>query len=266
MQPHAAPGASARPGYRRAVLSDTQLDRYARHLILKEIGGAGQAKLLAARVAVVGAGGIGSPALQYLAAAGIGHLSVIDDDRVELSNLQRQTLFVTSQIGARKAEAAATALAAINPDARVTPHAVRITPANVDAMIAGHDVVLDGTDNFATRLLVAEAARRHRIPLVSAAVAQFEGQLGVFRGWEAGKPCYQCLVGSDPARAGESCAEDGVLGALTGVLGSLAALEVCRAIVPFGSDSAGRLLIVDGLDFRFRTIDLPKDPGCPACG
>ncbi|MBA4049027.1 MAG: molybdopterin biosynthesis protein MoeB [Sphingomonas sp.] len=242
-----------------------QLDRYARHLILKEIGGAGQARLLAARVAVVGAGGIGSPALQYLAAAGIGQLTIIDDDRVELSNLQRQTLFGTGQIGEPKVTAAAAAIAALNPDVRAVPQPMRITANSVDALLADHDVVLDGTDNFATRLIVADAALRHRIPLVSAAVAQFEGQLGVFRGWEADKPCYRCLVGSDPDRAGASCADEGVIGAMSGVLGSLAALEACRAIMPFGTDSAGRLLIVDALDFRFRTIDLPKDPGCPAC-
>lgn len=247
------------------MLSDAQLDRYARHLILKEIGGAGQARLLTARVAVVGAGGIGSPALQYLAAAGVGQLTLIDDDRVELSNLQRQTLFGTDQIGTPKVDAAAAAIAALNPDVRVVPRVARITAANADALLAGHDVVLDGTDNFATRLVVADAALGLRLPLVSAAVAQFEGQLGVFRGWEADKPCYRCLVGSDPDRAGASCADEGVIGAVTGVLGSLAALEVCRAIMPFGADSAGRLLIIDALDFRFRTIDLPKDPGCPAC-
>ena len=247
------------------MLSDAQLDRYARHLILKELGGAGQARLLAARVAVVGAGGIGSPALQYLAAAGVGQLTLIDDDRVELSNLQRQTLFGTDQIGTPKVDAAATAIAALNPDVRVAPRAERITAANARTLLAGHDVLLDGTDNFATRLIVADAALGLRLPLVSAAVAQFEGQLGVFRGWEADKPCYRCLVGSDPDRAGASCADEGVIGAVTGVLGSLAALEVCRAIMPFGADVAGRLLIVDALDFRFRTIDLPKDPGCPAC-
>lgn len=247
------------------ALSDAQLDRYARHLILKEIGGAGQARLLAAHVVLVGAGGIGSPAIQYLAAAGVGRLTVIDDDRVDLSNLQRQTLFGTADVGRPKAEAAAAAVAALNPDVLVEPVTERLTQTNAAALIGKADVVLDGCDNFATRLAVADAAHRLRIPLVSAAVGQFEGQLGVYRGWDADKPCYRCFVGAAPDREAGSCAEDGVLGAMTGVLGSLAALEAMRAIVPFGADSAGRLLIVDALDFRFRTLVLPKDPGCPGC-
>lgn len=246
-------------------LSDAQLDRYARHIVLKEIGGAGQTRLLAAHVAVIGAGGIGSPAIQYLAAAGLGRLTLIDDDSVDLSNLQRQTLFGTADQGRSKVEAAAEAVARLNPDVRVIVHRVRIDAANAPALLAGVDVVLDGTDNFATRLAVADAALEARIPLVSAAVGEFEGQLGVFRGWEADKPCYRCFVGHDPERAEASCAERGVLGALTGVIGSLAALEAIRAIVPFGNDSAGKLLIADTLNLRFRTIALPKDPGCRAC-
>ncbi|MFA5989085.1 MAG: HesA/MoeB/ThiF family protein [Sphingomonas sp.] len=248
------------------MLSDTQLDRYARHLVLKEIGGAGQARLMAAHVAVVGAGGIGSPAIQYLAAAGIGRLTIIDDDRVELSNLQRQTLFTTSDIGTAKAQAAASAVARLNPDVAVVQHNTRITAQNAAKLLNSADVVLDGCDNFTTRLAVADAALAAQIPLVSAAVAQFEGQLGVFRGWAADRPCYRCFVGNEPERPGTSCAEEGVLGAMTGVLGSLAALEVMRALMPFGADSAGQLLLVDALDFRFRTIVLPKDPGCAACG
>lgn len=251
------------PGATR--LSDQQLDRYARHLILKEIGGAGQARLLAARVAVVGAGGIGSPAIQYLAAAGVGTLVLIDDDHVDLSNLQRQTLFSSADVGQPKTRAARTAIAALNPDVAVVEHAVRIDTENARALLAGADVVLDGTDNFATRLAVADAALALRIPLISAAIGQFEGQLGVFRGWEAGKPCYRCLVGANPARDEASCAEQGVLGAMTGVMGSLAALEAIRQITPFGIDPAGSLLIADALDLRFRTIALPKDPGCAAC-
>ncbi|MBY0519499.1 MAG: HesA/MoeB/ThiF family protein [Sphingomonas sp.] len=247
------------------ALSDAQLDRYARQLILKEIGGAGQARLLAAHVAVIGAGGIGSPAIQYLAGAGVGRLTVIDNDRVDLTNLQRQTLFDTADVGALKVEAAVAAVARLNSEIAVTAMAERVTQSNAGTLIAGADVVLDGSDNFATRLAVADAAYAARIPLISAAVGQFEGQLGVFRGWEADKPCYRCLVGADPDRDAGSCAEDGVMGAMTGVLGSLAALEVLRAIVPFGAESAGKLLIVDALDFRFRTIGLPKDPGCPGC-
>lgn len=248
------------------TLTDDQLDRYARHIILREIGGAGQARLLRAHVAVVGAGGIGSPAIQYLVAAGVGRLTVIDDDRIELSNLQRQTLFGSHQIGEAKVAGAAAAARTLNPDVTVVAQGQRLTAANAPALLTGCDVVLDGTDNFATRLAVADAAHALRIPLVSAAIAQFEGQLAMFRGWEPDRPCYRCFVGGDPGREAASCAEEGVLGAMAGVMGSLAALEVLRAIVPFGSDIAGRLLIVDALDFRFRTLALPKDPGCTGCG
>ncbi|ARS29563.1 HesA/MoeB/ThiF family protein [Sphingomonas sp. KC8] len=243
-------------------LSDAQLDRYARHIVLREIGGVGQMKLLAARIAVIGAGGIGSPALQYLAAAGIGHITLFDDDHVAASNLQRQTLFATSDVGRPKVNVAAERIAALNPDVVVQPVAERITAANAAALLAGHDVILDGCDNFATRLAVADAALALRIPLVSAAVGQFEGQLATYRGWEATKPCYRCFVGHDPDRADASCADQGVLGALTGVLGSLAAMEAIRAMTGFGDDSAGKLLLVDALAFRFRTLGLPKDPGC----
>lgn len=248
------------------TFSDAELDRYARHLVLREVGGAGQAALRAARVVVIGAGGIGSPALQYLAAAGVGTLVVIDDDMVDASNLQRQTLFGDADIGTAKVTAAAQALARINPYVTVEPVPTRIDAANAAALLAGADVVLDGCDNFATRLDVADAALAARIPLVSAAVGQFEGQLGVFRGWEAHLPCYRCFVGNDPARADASCADQGVLGALTGVMGSLAALETLRAIIGFGDDPAGKLLIADLLAFRFRTLALPKDPGCRCAG
>jgi adenylyltransferase/sulfurtransferase len=244
------------------TLSDDDLTRYARHIVLKEIGGAGQQRLRDATVAVVGAGGIGSPVIQYLAAAGIGRLRVIDDDRVELSNLQRQTLFGTPDIGLPKVTGAAVAAERLNAGVVVEPVARRIDRDNAADLLTGADMVVDGCDNFATRLAVSDACTALRIPLVSAAVGQFEGQLAVYRGWEAGAPCYRCLVGGDPDRAELSCAEAGVLGALTGVVGSLAALEAVRAIVPFGDDPAGRLLLIDALAFRFRTIALPKDPGC----
>jgi adenylyltransferase/sulfurtransferase len=246
-------------------LRDDQLDRYARHIVLKEIGGFGQRRLLDATVAIVGAGGIGSPAIQYLAAAGVGCLRVIDDDTVSLSNLQRQTLFTTRDVGAGKVAMAANAVQRMNPDVRLHGLPQRLDSSNAATLLAGADVVLDGSDNFATRLAVADAALGLRVPLVSAAVGQFEGQLGVYRGWEADKPCYRCFVGGDPDRADASCADQGVLGALTGVLGSLAAIEAIRAIVAFGDDSAGKLLLVDALAFRFRTIAMPKDPGCPVC-
>ena len=243
-------------------MNDDQLERYARHIILKEIGGIGQQRLLGSHVALIGAGGIGAPAIQYLAAAGVGRLTLIDDDVVSLSNLQRQVLFATADVGALKVEAAAAAVGRLNPDVQVVSIAQRIDTDNAAALLANVNVLLDGSDNFATRLLAADAARELRIPLVSAAVGQFDGQLGVFRGWEPDKPCYRCLVGDAPDRPDASCADQGVLGALTGVLGSLAAIEAIRAIVPFGTDPAGTLLLIDALDFRFRTLTLPKDPGC----
>ena len=244
------------------MLTDTQLERYARHIVLREIGGAGQQRLLAAHVAIVGAGGIGSPLIQALAAAGIGRLTVIDDDHVALSNLQRQYLFATADVGRAKVAAAADAVARLNPDVAFRPLAARLSADTFDTFAAGADVIVDGSDNFATRLMVADAALARRIPLVSAAVGQFEGQLAVYRGWEADKPCYRCLVGNDPDRGDASCADQGVLGALTGVLGSLAAIETIRQLVPFGDDSAGKLLLVDLLAFRFRTLTIVKDPAC----
>jgi molybdopterin/thiamine biosynthesis adenylyltransferase len=246
-------------------LGDEQLERYARHIVLPEIGGAGQARLLASHVAVIGAGGIGSPVIQYLAAAGVGRLTIVDDDRIDLSNLQRQTLFGSAQLGERKVEAAADAVARLTPDCQVFSRAERIDAANAARLLAGVDVVVDGSDNFATRLAVADACLAARIPLVSAAVGRFDGQLAVFRGWETGKPCYRCLVGSDPDRNALNCAEAGILGAVTGVVGSLAAVEVLRSLVPFGEDMAGRLLLVDLLSMRFRSVSLPADPGCATC-
>ncbi|HVF95462.1 MAG TPA: molybdopterin-synthase adenylyltransferase MoeB [Sphingomonas sp.] len=248
------------------TLGSDELARYARHIVLKEIGGDGQRRIKAASVAIVGAGGIGSPAIQYLAAAGVGRLVLIDDDVVDASNLQRQTMFATGDIAAAKVTAAAAMVARLNPHVAVEPRRLRLAADNAATLLAGVDVVLDGCDDFATRLVVADAALRSRTPLVSAAVGQFEGQLAVYRGWEADKPCYRCFVGADPARDAGSCAEDGVLGPVTGILGSLAALEVLRAVAPFGEDSAGRLVLIDTLALRFRTLRLPKDPGCPACG
>jgi len=247
-------------------LSDQQIDRYARHIILKEIGGAGQRALLGATVAVIGAGGIGSPAIQYLAAAGVGRLRIIDDDVVDLSNLQRQTLFGMADIGRPKVEVAAERVATMNPDVSVEPVTVRIDADTADGLLEGATLILDGCDNFGTRLAISDASTRLRVPLVSAAVGQFDGQLGVWRGWESDRPCYRCLVGNDPGMADTSCADQGVLGALTGVMGSLGAMEAIRAITGFGEDPAGRLLIVDALAFRFRTITVPKDPGCRCRG
>ena len=246
-------------------LSDEQLDRYARHIVLREIGGTGQKKLLAAHLCVIGAGAIGSAAIQYLAAAGVGRLSVIDDDHVSLSNLQRQILYGTADVGELKVERAAAAVARLNPDVHFVSTAERLDVRNAAQLIGSADLVLDGCDNFATRLAVADAALAAHIPLVSAAIAEFEGQLGVYRGWEPHLPCYRCLVGSDPELPERSCAEQGVLGALAGVMGSLAALEAIRLVTGFGEDIAGRLLRFDALDLRMRIVNLPKDPGCPAC-
>lgn len=248
------------------TLSDDQLERYARHIVLKEIGGEGQNKLRAATVAIVGAGGIGSPLIQYLAAAGIGTLRIADDDMVALSNLQRQTLYATDAVGMPKIAEAAKAVAQLNPDCAVEMVARRVDADTIGRLLDGADIVVDGSDNFETRLLVADAAQERRVPLVSAAIGQFEGQLGVFRGWEADKPCYRCFVGSDPDRPDASCADQGVLGALAGIMGSMAAMETVRQIVPFGEDSAGKLLLFDALALRARTLTLPKDPGCAACG
>lgn len=246
-------------------MRDDQLERYARHIILKEIGGAGQKRLLAAHVTVIGAGGIGCPVIQYLAAAGVGNIRVIDHDRVDLSNLQRQTLFGTDDIGSPKAEAAMRAVGRLNPDVKLVPINQRIDADNAATLLRHSDVIIDGCDNFATRLAVSDAATALRIPLVSAAVGQFEGQLAVYRGWEEGQPCYRCLVGDNPDRAALNCAESGVIGALTGVMGSLAALEAIRTLVPFGEDNRGKLLLADLLSLRFRTVKMAADPACTAC-
>ena len=246
--------------------TDDELARYARHIVLREFGGAAQGRLRAATVAVIGAGGIGSPAIQYLAGSGVGRLILIDDDQVDSSNLHRQVIYGTADAGMPKVKAARAAVARLNPHVAIECRAARIGAANAAALLAGADAVIDGSDNFATRLGVADTALAMRLPLVSASVAQFEGQLAVYRGWEPALPCYRCFVGDAPERPGGSCAEDGVLGPAAGVLGSLAALEAIRAVAPFGDDPAGKLLLVDLLALRFRTIKLPKDPGCPACG
>jgi adenylyltransferase/sulfurtransferase len=249
------------------TLSDTQLERYARHIVLKEIGGEGQRRLLGATVAIVGAGGIGAPAIQYLAAAGIGTLRLIDDDLVALDNLQRQILFGTADVGRAKTEVAAAAVARLNPDVRVESRGERLTPANGEALLKGADLILDGSDNFATRLLVSDFAYAARIPLVSAAIGQFQAQIGTFRGWEEGAPCYRCFVGDAfDAEDCDTCSELGVLGAMAGIAGSFAALEAIRALTGFGRDQAGKLHIFDGLAPAMRTIRIVKDPGCRTCG
>jgi molybdopterin/thiamine biosynthesis adenylyltransferase len=248
-------------------LTDAQLDRYARHIILKEIGGAGQARLRASTILLVGAGGIGCPAIQYLAAVGIGRLRVVDDDRIALDNLQRQTLFATLDVGRLKIEAAAEAVARLNPDVAFEAVVARLDRTNAAELLAGADVVLDGSDNFATRLVVSDQCTAAHIPLVSAALGQFQAQIGTFRGWEPGAPCYRCFVGDAfDAEDCDSCSELGVLGAMAGIAGSFAALEAVRALVGFGADQKGKLHLIDGLAPAMRTLRIVKDPACTGCG
>jgi adenylyltransferase/sulfurtransferase len=247
-------------------LTEDEIRRYSRHILLAEVGGTGQAKLKAGRVLVIGAGGLGSPLVMYLAAAGIGTIGIVDDDTVELSNLQRQIAHTTSRIGVAKAASAAEAARAINPGVTIQAHPTRLTAANAAGLIAQYDIVCDGTDNFASRFLVADACVLGRRTLVSAAVLRFEGQLSVFKP-HAGGPCYRCLY-PEPPPPGivPSCSEAGVLGAVTGVMGTLQATEVLKEVLGIGDSLAGRLMVWDALASRFRTITLRPDPRCPACG
>lgn len=247
------------------MLSDTELDRYQRHIVLKEVGGQGQARLKAATVAVVGAGGLGSPCLQYLAAAGVGQLTLIDDDVVSLSNLQRQTLYTTADIGRPKAEVAAERLQAMNPHVVVEPLVARLTAETASALLAQHDVVADGCDNFRTRTEVNRACVARGIPLVSAALGSFEGQLGVFAGHLAHAPCYACFAGLPADEPGTSCADTGILGAVAGLVGAAQALEVLRLLTGFGDSRVGQLWLYEGLNAEARSIRVPKDPHCPVC-
>ncbi|WP_303812161.1 HesA/MoeB/ThiF family protein [Sandarakinorhabdus limnophila] len=245
--------------------SDDELERYARHLVLPELGGRGQASLARARVAVVGAGGLGSPCLLYLAAAGVGQLTIIDDDAVALSNLQRQVLFETADAGEMKAERAASHLHALNPHVETVAVPLRLDADNVDLLLAGHDLIIDGCDSFTTRLLVADSALAAGVPLISGAVGPFDGQVAVFKGHDPALPCYRCFVGSPEDQPDRNCAAVGVLGALTGVIGSLMAMEAIRELSGFSPSSAGRITLFDAMAGRFRTLSLPKDPACLAC-
>ncbi|QNM82896.1 HesA/MoeB/ThiF family protein [Sphingomonas sabuli] len=247
--------------------TDNELERYARHIVLPQMGGVGQRRLKDARIAIVGAGGIGSAAIPALAAAGVRTLTIIDDGRVERSNLQRQTIFRDDQIGGHKATLAADFARALNPHVNALAADTRLDDANVERLIGGHHLVLDGSDNFATRLTVGDASTRLHIPLVSAAAIQFQGQVGLFRGWEADKPCYRCFVGDAfDTEDCDTCAENGVLGPLAATVGSFAAVVAIRALVGIGGDAAGKLFLFDGLNLDWRTIRLPKDGGCKACG
>lgn len=256
-------------------LSDDELTRYARHLVLRQVGGAGQARLKSARVLMVGAGGLGAPVLLYLAAAGVGTLGLVDDDAVSLSNLQRQVLYRTADEGDPKTHAAAQALGALNPHISIVPHAVRLTPGNAAQLIGAYDVIADGSDNAATRLLVADTAMALKKPLVSAAIGQFEGQLATWRPFDhrdadgrptaATPPCLRCLFPQADDEAGGNCARDGVLGAIAGVMGTLQATEVLKEILGIGEGLAGKLMLYDALPARIRTIAVPRDPACPHC-
>lgn len=249
-------------------MTPEERERYARHILLKEVGGQGQQKLLGARVLVVGAGGLGSPILSYLAAAGVGMLGIADDDVVALSNLQRQTLFRTEDVGRDKTQAAQEAVARLNPHVKTDAHP-RLTDENAREIVSGYDLVVEGVDNFAARYALNRACISEKTPLVSAAVGRFEGQLSTFRPFDdpGVLPCYRCLVPEEPPREEQvNCAEEGVLGAVTGVLGTLAAMEVLKELLSIGDSLAGRLMIYDGLGGAFRTVRLPADPACPDCG
>ncbi|RCS25011.1 molybdopterin-synthase adenylyltransferase MoeB [Phyllobacterium salinisoli] len=248
------------------ILSGPELERYARHIVLPEIGGPGQQKLKRARVLVVGAGGLGAPVLHYLAAAGVGTLGIADDDQVSLSNLQRQVIHDTASVGEPKTQSAARSLERINPHVRVETHAVRLDVANAEALIAGYDVIADGSDNFETRYAVADAAARARRPLVTAAIGRFDGSLTVLKPFEADadgrpNPTYRDLFPSPPPPGMvPSCAEAGVLGVLPGVLGTLQAMEIIKLITGIGKPLIGRLLLYDALAARFETISYRARP------
>ncbi len=248
--------------------TEDEISRYSRHILLAEVGGTGQARLRAARVLVVGAGGLGSPLALYLAAAGVGTIGLVDDDRVELSNLQRQIAHTTERLGQPKVHSAAEAARAINPAVRIEAHATRLTAANAMALVGAYDLVCDGSDNFDTRFLVADACVLARRTLVSAAVLRFDGQLSTFRPHlDADGPCYRCLYPAPPPPGlVPSCAEAGILGAITGVLGSLQATEVLKVVLGIGESLSGRLLIWDALGARFRTVRLRREPSCALCG
>ena len=254
------------------MLDRSELERYARHIVLREVGGPGQAKLKAARVLVVGAGGLGAPVLPYLAAAGLGTIGIVDDDFVSLSNLQRQVVHTTPDIGLRKVDSAEAAIERLNPHVKVETHMTRLEPGNALDLISDYDIVADGSDNFATRYLVSDACYFARKPLVTAAVGIFDGSLTTIRAHETRadgvrNPTYRCLF-PEPPPAGTipACAEAGILGALPGILGSMMALEIMREIVGFGEGLVGRLLMVDARSMRFETLSYAWDADNPLSG
>ncbi|HSC17662.1 MAG TPA: molybdopterin-synthase adenylyltransferase MoeB [Rhizomicrobium sp.] len=249
------------------ALSDEELERYARHIVLREVGGPGQARLRSARVLVIGAGGLGSPVILYLAAAGVGTIGILDFDMVSLSNLQRQIAHRTADVGRLKTESAREAALALNPRVRIETHAERLTAENAVALISRYDVVADGSDNFATRFLVNDACFFTKKTLVSGAVTEFDGQLATYKPHMGDYPCYRCLFPEPPPPgAAPSCSETGILGAAAGVMGTLQALEVMKEIVGIGESMAGQLLIYDALSTRFRIVRVRRDVACALCG
>jgi len=247
------------------VLSREQKQRYSRHLLIPEVGAEGQARLLGSKALFIGAGGLGAPGLLYLAAAGVGTIGVVDFDVVDVSNLQRQVIHTTDRVGQKKTESAAQTIRALNPDVTVIPHDEMLTEANVDRLIAGYDVILDGTDTFETRYTLNDAAVRARIPVVHASVFRFEGQLSVFKPFDG--PCYRCLYPTPPPpELAPGCSVAGVLGVVPGVMGLLQATEAIKVLLDIGESLAGRLLIYDALDGSFQELQLRRDPHCPACG
>lgn len=248
--------------------SEEQIERYARHIILPEVGGEGQAKLLQSRVLVIGAGGLGSPLLLYLAAAGTGTLGVVDDDFVDLSNLQRQVIHGTGRIGAAKVESARETLGEINPEVTLVTHQTRLNAENALELIADYDLVADGSDNFATRFLVNDACYLAKTPLVSAALLRFEGQISTFKAYLGGEePCYRCIFPeAPPPGLIPTCAEGGVLGAVAGAMGSIQAVEVIKELLGIGESLSGSLVLYDALTTTFRKIKVKPDPECPLCG
>jgi adenylyltransferase/sulfurtransferase len=249
-------------------LTDTQIERYARNLILDEIGEEGQAKLLASKVLVLGAGGLGSPLLLYLAGAGIGGLGVVDHDQVDLSNLQRQVLHGTADVGLPKTDSAAAGIARVNPDIAFTRHHLRLDASNVMALVAGYDLVADGSDNFETRFLLANACHKAKKPLVSAAVVRFDGQLTTFKPYLGSPhPCLRCLHPEMPDEdAMPRCEQAGVLGSTAGTMGTLQATEVVKELLGLGDSLSGQILLYDALSTVFRKIRLRRRAGCPGCG
>jgi len=249
-------------------LSEEQFRRYARHLILDEVGEEGQEKLLQSRVLVVGAGGLGSPLLLYLAAAGVGTIGIVDDDRVDITNLQRQIVHATRRVGDLKVDSAVETLAAINDGVKLEAHPLRLGPENAVALIERYDVVADGSDNFATRYLLNDLCARLKKPLIAGALSPFEGQLSTFRPYLGdGHPCYRCLFREPPPPdMVPRCEEAGILGAVAGVLGTLQAVEVLKELLGLGDSLDGTLLIYDALRARFHRIRIGKDPDCPTCG